>query len=132
MPYLYLSERKTMERDWYSDIRILYSTIQLCNKFLSTLSLNILALSPYLETLKEPRNRFQGIYSANLCSLAGQYDKYDKSIPWKQFLGSLNVYKFWLRKLFFIISLWLIPRNVVATKSAAKRSLCKNKESADH
>jgi hypothetical protein len=28
-----------------------------------------------LLTFKEPRNRFQGINSASLCSLAGRYDK---------------------------------------------------------
>jgi hypothetical protein len=32
-------------------------------------------LSPYLITFKEPRNRFQGMNSASLCSLAGRYDK---------------------------------------------------------
>jgi hypothetical protein len=31
-------------------------------------------LSPYFETFMEPRNRFQGMNSASLCSLAGQYD----------------------------------------------------------
>jgi hypothetical protein len=30
--------------------------------------------SPNFETFKEPRNRFQGIGSASLCSLAGRYD----------------------------------------------------------
>ncbi len=29
----------------------------------------------YIPTFKEPRNRFQGINSASLCSLASQYDK---------------------------------------------------------
>jgi hypothetical protein len=32
-------------------------------------------LSPYLYTFMEPRNRFLGIDSASLCSLAGRYDK---------------------------------------------------------
>ncbi len=36
---------------------------------------------PYLLTFKDPMNRFQGIDSARLCSLAGRYYKYDKSIP---------------------------------------------------
>jgi hypothetical protein len=31
-------------------------------------------LSPNFETFKEPKNRFHGINSASLCSLAGQYD----------------------------------------------------------
>jgi hypothetical protein len=39
---------------------------------------------------KEPKNRFQGIDSASLCSLA-------ESLPWNRFLGSLNIYKFGLR-----------------------------------
>jgi hypothetical protein len=39
------------------------------------------------------RLRRPGIDSA---SLAGRYDKYDKSIPWNGFLGSSNVYKFGL------------------------------------
>jgi hypothetical protein len=30
--------------------------------------------SPNFETFKEPKNRFQGINSASLCSLAGRYD----------------------------------------------------------
>jgi hypothetical protein len=30
--------------------------------------------SPYFYTFMEPRNRFQGINSASLCSLAGRYD----------------------------------------------------------
>jgi hypothetical protein len=34
-----------------------------------------LVLSPYLYTLMEPRNRFRGIDSASLCSLADRYDK---------------------------------------------------------
>ncbi len=33
-----------------------------------------LDLSPYFKTFMEPRNRFQGNYSASQCSLAGQYD----------------------------------------------------------
>jgi hypothetical protein len=42
------------------------------------------------------RLRRPGIYSARLYSLAGRYDKYDKSIPWNRSLDSLNVYKFGL------------------------------------
>ncbi len=30
--------------------------------------------SPNFKTFKEPKNRFQGINSASLCSLAGRYD----------------------------------------------------------
>ncbi len=30
--------------------------------------------SPYFKTFMEPRNRFQGMNSASLCSLAGRYD----------------------------------------------------------
>jgi hypothetical protein len=33
-----------------------------------------LALSPYFLTFMDPRNRFQGMNSARLCSLAGRYD----------------------------------------------------------
>ncbi len=33
-----------------------------------------IVLSPYFETFMEPRNRFQGMNSASLCSLAGRYD----------------------------------------------------------
>ncbi len=32
--------------------------------------------------------------------VASRYDKYDKSIPWNPFLGSLNVY---------IFGLWILP-----------------------
>jgi hypothetical protein len=84
---------------------------------------------PNFETSKEPRNRFHGINSASLCSLAGPYDnpiptwflapldcfkipalagRYDNFIcstdpagyiGWRnRFLGSLNVYKFGLRR----------------------------------
>jgi hypothetical protein len=35
---------------------------------------NTKALSPYFETFMEPRNQFQGMNSASLCSLAGRYD----------------------------------------------------------
>ncbi len=42
--------------------------------------------------------RSSGIDSASRCSLAGRHDIYNKSIPWNQFLGSLNVYKFGLGK----------------------------------
>jgi hypothetical protein len=34
----------------------------------------LIDLSPYFETFMEPRNRFQGMNSAILCSLAGRYD----------------------------------------------------------
>jgi hypothetical protein len=44
----------------------------------------------FLKTFKEPRNRFQGIDSASLCSLAGQYDK---PIP-TRFLALIDVLKF--------------------------------------
>ncbi len=67
----------------------------------------------YFKTFRDPRNRFQGIDTASLCRLT---DRYDNSIPtrflapidcskiqalaefvpWNQFLGSLNVYKFGL------------------------------------
>jgi hypothetical protein len=30
--------------------------------------------SPYFQTFMEPRNRYQGMNSASLCSLAGRYD----------------------------------------------------------
>ncbi len=32
--------------------------------------------SPNFKTFKEPSNLFQGIYSANLCSLAGRYNNH--------------------------------------------------------
>jgi hypothetical protein len=35
---------------------------------------NYLFMSPYFETFMEPRNRFQGMNSASLCSLAGRFD----------------------------------------------------------
>jgi len=51
-------------------------------------------LSPYLQTFHEPRNRFLGIDSASLHSLAGQYVKkgYRTSTPgWEAFpLGCLK------------------------------------------
>jgi hypothetical protein len=60
--------------------------------------------SPNLCTFKEHRNQFQGIYSASVCILgavifkllgvSGIFSK--ESIPWNQFLCSLNVYKFGL------------------------------------
>jgi hypothetical protein len=53
----------------------------------ATLNLN---LSPNFLTLKEPRNRFQGIKSASLCSLAGRYDN---PIP-TRFLAPIDCLKF--------------------------------------
>ncbi len=51
-------------------------------------------------------NRFLGSWKGlQIPALAGQYDKYDKLIPWNTFLGFLNVYKFGLRKLFFYFSM---------------------------
>ncbi len=50
--------------------------------------------SPNFYTFKEPRNRFQGINSASLCSLAGRYDySYSYSIPspHRQFKNSSTV-----------------------------------------
>jgi hypothetical protein len=52
--------------------------------------------------LWEPRNRFQGLDYASLCSLAGHYDNpicCTGYVGWRnRYLGSLNVYKFGLRK----------------------------------
>ncbi len=49
-----------------------------------------LNLSPNFLTLKEPRNRLQGINSSSLCSPAGQYDN---SIP-TRFLAPVDCLKF--------------------------------------
>ncbi len=46
-------------------------------------------LSPNFQTFKEPRNRFQGINSARLCSLAGRYDN---TIP-TRFLAPIDCSK---------------------------------------
>jgi hypothetical protein len=40
----------------------------------SSVSFPLINKSPYFETFMEPRNPFQGMNSASLCSLAGQYD----------------------------------------------------------
>jgi hypothetical protein len=45
--------------------------------------LQMRALSQNFLTFKEPQNRFQGIKSANISSLAGRYDN---SIPWLPYL----------------------------------------------
>ncbi len=37
-------------------------------------AVNISLLGPYFKTFMESRNRFQGMNSASLCSLAGRYD----------------------------------------------------------
>ncbi len=49
-------------------------------------------LSPYFETFMEPRNRFQGMNSSSLCSLAGRYDN---PIP-TRFLAPIDCLKFQL------------------------------------
>jgi hypothetical protein len=73
--------------------------------------------SLYFKTFMEPRNRFQGMNSASLCSLAGRYDnpiptrflaptdtyRLAESIPRNLFLGSLNVYKYGLWTLSYSI-----------------------------
>jgi hypothetical protein len=46
--------------------------------------------SPYFKTFMEPRNRFQGMNSASLCSLAGRY--YDNPIP-SRFLVPIDCIK---------------------------------------
>ncbi len=46
-------------------------------------------LSPNFQTFMEPRNRFQGMNSASLCSLAGQYDN---PIP-PRFLATIDSLK---------------------------------------
>jgi len=44
--------------------------------------MKLLFTSPNFLTFKEPRNRFQGINSASLCSLADRYNKpYSYSVP---------------------------------------------------
>ncbi len=58
----------------------------------------------YFKTFKEPRNRFQGIDSAGVCSLEGRFDNPicrtgpPGYIGWwnNRFRGSMNVYKFGL------------------------------------
>jgi hypothetical protein len=45
--------------------------------------------SPYFQTFMEPRNRFQGMNSASLCSLAGPYDN---PIP-NRFLAPIDCLK---------------------------------------
>jgi hypothetical protein len=46
-------------------------------------------LSPNFLKFKEPKNRFQGINSASLCSLAGRYDN---PVP-NRFLAPINCSK---------------------------------------
>jgi hypothetical protein len=56
-------ERHFLEYDLHTSF-VLYNTILAVR----------LKQSPYFLTLMEPRNRFQGMNSASLCSLAGRYD----------------------------------------------------------
>ncbi len=58
-------------------LQIIYFRISVCSQ------------SPYFLTLMEPRNRFQGMNSASLCSLAGRYDN---TIPIR-FLTTINCLK---------------------------------------
>ncbi len=54
-------------------IRLAYSRYKhVCANTISVVNVQI--LSPYFLTFRETRNRFQGINSANLCTLAGRYD----------------------------------------------------------
>jgi hypothetical protein len=54
-------------------IRLAYSRYKhVCAN--TTCIVNVHVLSPYFLRFMEPRNRFQGINSASLCSLAGRYD----------------------------------------------------------
>jgi hypothetical protein len=64
-------------------------------------------LSPNFNTFKDPRNRFQGINSASLCSLAGRYDhpiypSYSVPSPDGMIKNSIFVLLYWINKLFLI------------------------------
>jgi hypothetical protein len=67
-------------------------TVSKCTKTIGSILMALFefVLSPNFQTFKEPRNRFQGINSASLWSLAGRYDN---PIP-NRFLAPIKCLKF--------------------------------------
>jgi len=54
---------------WLGEKYVTFYKVYTCFK----VPCHIFFLSPNFETFKEPGNRFQGISSASICSLAGRY-----------------------------------------------------------